>query len=398
MNRAPVDFDDLLRHCIHCGLCLNECPTYRMTGDEAESPRGRLMILRQLIDPQPGATWEPDRGPLDRCLGCRGCETVCPSGVQYGQLLEEGRSRLPDPTDRHLRLVRLFTRHVIPYRRRLAVMAFGGRLLAATGLPTRSLARLLSGLPRRAAHWPRPRGPRSGNVAVLAGCAQPVFTPGVLAATLRLIRAAGEQPFVPAGQGCCGALAAHAGDREQARQFGRAFIRAFEGSDSIVVPAAGCSAHLGELAGLFAGDPEWEGRARVVAERTSDLVVWLAGRADRLKFRPDPRRVVFQRPCHLRHAQGVDGAAESILARVEGLELLEAPRADLCCGSAGSWSMDYPEMAARRRKEKLDDLLAASPEIMLTANPGCELFLDAAGRGVEIRHLAEYLAALVVES
>ena len=398
MNGRPVDWDGMLRICIHCGLCLNECPTYRMTGDEAESPRGRLMILRQLIDALPGAEWAPDRGPIDRCLGCRGCETVCPSGVPYGMILEEGRDRLPAPTGRHLRLVRLFTRYVVPRRRFLAVLAMLGRAMISMRIASGSLARLLSTLPRRRAHWPRVRGPRLGTTAVLAGCAQPVFTPGVLPATLELIRATGGTPFVPHGQGCCGALAAHGGDRDRARELGRAMIEVFEGAESIVVPSAGCSAHLVRLQELFDGDPVWAPRAAALAGRTQDLVVWLDQHADLLEFRSDPRRVVFQRPCHLRHAQGVNGLAEAILGRIPGIELLETPRADLCCGSAGSWSMEWPEMAARRREEKLGDLLAPGPELILTANPGCELFPDSGDCGIPVRHLAEYLAGLVVKS
>lgn len=397
MNGRPVDWDGMLRTCIHCGLCLNECPTYRMTGDEVESPRGRLMILRQLIDPLPGATWKPERGPIDRCLGCRGCETVCPSGVPYGRILEEGRSRLGEPTERHPRLVRLFTRHVLPHRRLLAVLAMLGRATASLGIASGSLARLLSTLPRRRAHWPRIRGPRRGNTAVLAGCAQPVFTPGVLPATLTLIRAGGGTPFVPAGQGCCGALAAHAGDLDRARELGRRMIEVFEGAESIVVPSAGCSAHLGGLGELFEADPDWGPRARALAGRVQDLVLWMDDHTDSLEFRHDARRVVFQRSCHLRHAQGVNGVAEAMLVKIPGIELLETPRADLCCGSAGSWSMEWPEMAARRREEKLNDLLAPGPELILTANPGCELFLDSGDSGVPVRHLAEYLAELVVE-
>jgi glycolate oxidase iron-sulfur subunit len=395
MKNPGFEFDELLRTCIHCGLCLNDCPTYRLTGDEAHSPRGRIMVLRQILDPLPDNTWEPDRATIDMCLGCRGCETACPSGVPYGRLLEEGRALLPDPEERLARLVRLFTRYVIPRRRLLAVLAILGPWVSRLSMATGSLARLLSALPRRRASWPRIRGPREGNVAVLAGCAQPVFSPGVLPATLAIIRAAGESPFVPSDQGCCGALAAHAGDLDQARSLGRALIRRLESAESIVIPSAGCSAHLGRLGELFANDPEWGPRAGALASRCEDFVVWVHRNRERFRWRPDLRRVVFQRPCHLRHAQGTDGAAEQVLSGISGVELLETPRADLCCGSAGAWSLEYPELARRRRDEKMADLLAPGPEIILTGNPGCELFLDGGPEGVPVRHLAEYLAELL---
>ena len=398
MERSRVDFDELLRTCIHCGLCLNDCPTYRMTGDEAHSPRGRLMVLRQLIDPAPGSAWQPDREPVDLCLGCRGCETVCPSGVPYGQLLDEGRQRLPDPDDRYTRMVRLVVRHVLPRRRLLAISALLGRAVVAAGVPTGSFARLLGTMPGRHSTWPRVKGPRRGDVAVLAGCAQPVFSPRVLPATLRLIERAGARPYVPRHQSCCGALAAHAGDRDQAREFGRRMIQIFEGADEVVIPSAGCSAHLRNLAELFAGDADWEARAAHLARRCIDLVPWLHARRDRITFRGDDRRIVFQRACHLRHAQGIDGAAEAILEGISGVEVLQAPRADLCCGAAGAWSMEYPDMARQRRDEKMHDLRVPGPDLVLTANPGCELFLDAASGGIPVQHLAEYLASLLPES
>lgn len=398
MNGSRIDFDELLRTCIHCGLCLNECPTYRLTGDEAHSPRGRIMALRQLIEPQADERWDPGRESIDMCLGCRGCETACPSGVPYGRLLEEGRGRLPDPVERLPRLVRLFTRHVIPRRRLLAVMAMAGSLFSRWRVTTGSLARLLSALPRRRATWPRIRGPRTGEVAVLAGCAQPVFSPGVLPATLAIIRASGARPFVPHDQGCCGALAAHAGDLGQARSLGRDLIRALEAAEAVVIPSAGCSAHITRLDELFEDDAEWGPRARALADKAEDFVIWVYRNRKKIDWRGDRRRIVFQRPCHLRHAQGVNGVAEELLLGISGVELLDTPRPDLCCGSAGAWSLEYPELAQQRRREKMADLLGPGPELILTANPGCELFLDGGPEGVAVRHLAEYLAGLLPRS
>jgi glycolate oxidase iron-sulfur subunit len=172
-------------------------------------------------------------------------------------------------------------------------------------------------------------------------------------------------------------------------------IRTLEKAESIVIPSAGCSAHLSRLHELLAEDAEWCARARAVADRCEDFVVWMHRNRDRIEWRSDLRRVVFQRPCHLRHAQGINGAAEEVLCGINGVELLETTRPDLCCGSAGAWSLEFPELARERRGEKMADLLGPGPELILTANPGCELFLDGGPEGVPVRHLAEYLAELL---
>lgn len=395
----PLDWETLLRSCIHCGLCLNACPTYRITGDEAESPRGRLMLLHEVL--APGATpLDFERGSLDRCLGCLGCQTVCPSGVPYGHLLEHGRAVLGPAPGSRPQWVRWLVDEVLGHPRRLFFAARGGALLRRTGLDRllpQPLRGMLAGLPRRAARWPRrPSAAQHGDVAILSGCGQWAFTPDVLEATVQLVRAAGSTPFIPAAQRCCGALSQHQGTVEVARELARHAVDTFEGAAALIVPSAGCSAHLKHLDEVLADDPAYAARAAALAGRTVDLLEWLDQHREFLAFRPDTRRVAYHPPCHHLHAQGIDGLAERLLGRVRGLELVRHARRDLCCGSAGSWSLLFPELAQQRRTEKLDDLLAPGPDLVLTANPGCELFLDAGlaerDRPPRIEHLACYLA------
>lgn len=402
MRTASPDLDRLLRQCIHCGLCLNHCPTYRLSGDEADSPRGRLLLLSDLLGgEEPGAVEPVDRRPLDRCLGCLACEHVCPSGVEYGALLARGRARLGPRPSAGDRLLTWMVDAVLSRPAWLAVGSVLGQGMRAAGLHALlppSLASLVERLPRRRARWPRRpsfAGPR-GPVALLAGCAQRVYTPEVLQACSKLVRAVGEVPAVPAGQGCCGALSHHEGSTDRARDLARRTIDAFASAEVVVVPSAGCSAHMRAYGELLADDPVYAEAARSLAAKTVDFVVWLAERADSLALRPDPRRVVYHPPCHHLHAQRIDGPAQKLLDRVPELEHTEPPRRHLCCGSAGSFSLHEPAIAEARRREKVQDLLACHPDLVLTSNPGCELYLDAApelgGTGVEVQHLAVYLA------
>lgn len=395
----PIDWETLLRSCIHCGLCLNACPTYRITGDEAESPRGRLMLLHELLTPGE-VPFDFERAALDHCLGCLGCQTVCPSGVPYGHLLEHGRERLGPAPGSRPQWVRWLVDSLLTHPRRLFFAARGGEFVRRAGLH-RGLPPLfrdlLAGLPRRPARWPRrPADTEHGDVAILSGCGQWAFTPEVLEATVRLVRATGARPFVPASQRCCGALSHHQGTAEVARELARHAVDTFEGLEALIVPSAGCSAHLKNLGEVLSGDPAYAARAAALAARTVDLLEWLVREAGSLDFRPDPRRVAYHPPCHHTHAQGIDGLAEGLLARVPGLELLRFPRRELCCGSAGSWSLLFPDLAAERRREKVEDLCSVEPDLVLTANPGCELFLDAGlalrPGAPRIEHLACYLA------
>ncbi len=404
---ASPDFAALLRTCIHCGLCLSACPTYLATGDEAESPRGRLMLMADVLAAAevpaalggvPGRLH--DRRPLDRCMGCRNCETVCPSGVAYGHLLEQTRSRLGPPPRGRERLVAWMVDHVLAHPRRAWLMCALGQWMARGALRAAAppaLRELLAALPARAAVYPaRPSLPAHGDVALLAGCAQRVFTPEVLPATARLVQACGGVPYIPRGQVCCGALSQHVGSAGVARAFARRNVDAMSAAPLIVVPSAGCSAHMRAYGELLRDDPDYAERAATVGQRTVDLVEWLAQRVDRLPLSPSAARVVYHPPCHHTHAQRIVDAPLRLLRAVPQLTVVPLRDAERCCGSAGSYNASQPVLARAARAEKLDAIVEAAPEVLLSANPGCELFLlqglRERGLDLPVRHLAVFLA------
>lgn len=259
---------------------------------------------------------------------------------------------------------------------------------------------LLRALPSRPARLaPPPSLPPHGDVAILAGCAQRVFTPEVLEATVKLVRACGGTPFLPAGQGCCGALSHHVGSAEEARRLARSTIDAFGDAAAVVVPSAGCSAHMRAYGTLLAGDPAYAARAVRLAACTVDLVEWLDARRDRLSLRPSARRVVYHPPCHHTHAQRIVDAPMRLLHCVPQLTVAPLRDAERCCGSAGSYNLLQPELARAVRDEKLDALGHAAGDVVLTANPGCELFLlqgmRERGSPLPVQHLAVFLAELL---
>ncbi|HKI84730.1 MAG TPA: heterodisulfide reductase-related iron-sulfur binding cluster [Candidatus Krumholzibacteria bacterium] len=405
--------DELLRSCIHCGLCLGSCPTYIVSGDEADSPRGRLMVMAEVSTVEevysrahgesPLETSAPAREGLDRCLGCRNCETVCPSGVLYGELLENSRETLGPPSNLHARLAIQLVDRVMSRPSVLAPAAMMARVLRKLpllGNVAPPLGRLLASLPARApSRPPKVELPERGDVALLAGCAQQVFGPKVLPATAALVQAAGFQACLPRGQNCCGALSHHAGSVEHGKALARGLIDALCEQETIVVPSAGCSAHMREYGRIFADEPAYAEKARKVADATVDLVVWLDEKRESLHFQADSRRIAYHPPCHHTNAQGIVDEPLRLLQQVPELTVLQALDAQSCCGSAGAFSLLQPEMAGRVREQKLDSLKETGAELIVTANPGCELFLESGLRErrdrAEVVHLAVYLAGLL---
>ncbi|HEX9640945.1 MAG TPA: heterodisulfide reductase-related iron-sulfur binding cluster [Candidatus Krumholzibacteria bacterium] len=387
MNPRP-SIAEQLRSCIHCGLCLDACPTYRLLGDEAESPRGRLQLMQVLLEPEalPNLSLaEMDRTALDRCLGCRHCEAVCPSGVPYGELLESSRAALPALGGRQA-WAELLVRHVLTRPLRFALLAKLAYLL-------RSFARFLPAelgdlVPDRAPAWPRRAGARgeagpqvegTPEVYILAGCAQQVLQPEVARAVERLLQACGFRPRILGGVDCCGALDAHLGASEAAAKRTEAIAARARRGATILVPSAGCSSHLRHIDGVVDG------------------VVWLHRNADRLSFLPDLRRVLYHPPCHHTHAQGIGREALELLRRVPGLEVVQADEPERCCGSAGSYQLLQPELATRIRAEKMERIRAQEPDLLLSANPGCEIFLrrgfQQTGQELPTENLLVYLAS-----
>jgi len=396
--------------CVHCGLCLSSCPTYRATGRETSSPRGRVYLMRGLAEGRLG-----DLDVLEEeaflCLGCRACETACPSGVQYGEMLEQTRALLRGERigiGLAERLERLVLRHVVPHPRRLRALI---RLLA--GVQRTRLDRLASKLlPRRlreaqallpAIPPPRERrrlpsstsavGTSRGRVALFEGCVMPEFFGRVNEAARRVLARAGFEVVVPEGQGCCGALQAHSGDLECARGLARANARIFERDleeiDAIVVTSAGCSAAMREC-------ESWIGPAgRGIAGGVRDILDFLDEVGLGVELSPIAKRVCYDDPCHLLHAQGIGPGPRRLLESIPALELVAHRDSEACCGAAGIYNLMQPEMSSRVLAPKLESILEARPEIVTTANPGCAMQLAAglASRGwpVPVMHPIELL-------
>ncbi|HEY7623435.1 MAG TPA: heterodisulfide reductase-related iron-sulfur binding cluster [Candidatus Limnocylindria bacterium] len=391
-----------LERCIHCGLCLEACPTYRITFLETESPRGRLHLMGALADGRVDAReGEAATVHLDRCLACRACEAVCPSGVPYGRLIEETRAGLA-----RVRGIDPLTRALLWCASRpwaLGAVAAALSLLERTGarrLARRFLSARLRRLDELAPPFDRPRyrpvaaaGARSA-VALLEGCVMRVSYGDVHSATARVLARLGARVGDHPQQSCCGALHAHAGDKAAAIRLAKRNIAAFEGSAIVVVNAAGCSAHLRSYAHLLEGDPAWAERGRALAAKVRDVNEHLLALAGEESLGELAMRVTYQDPCHLAHAQGIRAEPRALLGKIRGLELVEMAGADVCCGSAGYYNLTQPEYADRLLAPKIDAILATAPDAVVTANPGCMLQLAA---GLRARGRADIPVLHVVE-
>jgi glycolate oxidase iron-sulfur subunit len=384
--------DDDLATCVHCGLCLNYCPTFRVTGLETESPRGRIYLMTQWK--RGGLPFTEDLAKhIDRCLGCLTCEAVCPSGVPYGRIIEHGRAELErlrrQPSKRTVSSAVM--RGLLPHPTRLR--AFGGmtRTAQATGLT--KVAPMGGQLPKLKGAWRPPAGnvapaigERKHRVAFLNGCVMPIMYPDSHRASVRLLQLAGCEVWFAPGQVCCGALFAHNGDLVEARRLRDANARAFgmEGFDYLVVNSAGCGSHL---KGFY---PNLGPRVRDLTEFLAEVGL------------PEPRkevrlRVTYQDACHLVHAQRIRNPPRQLINSVPGVELVEMHHPDICCGSAGIYNVLEPGLSSRILEEKMDDLLGTGADMVVTANPGCQMQLEAGLRrrrsSVPVRHLAELVAA-----
>jgi len=374
--------------CVHCGFCLQSCPTYLTLQDENDSPRGRIMLMRELVEGRLAVDDPTVHTHIDRCLGCRACETACPSGVPYGQLLEATRATLnrsrPVPPVARL-ILAVFARP------RLLALALGAsRLLRATRLPS-LLSRLLGGrlgfglamlasttpaVPRRA-YAARGAGGR-GSVAVLTGCVMEGLFSDTNRATERVLV---ENDYALAdapGQRCCGALHAHAGDLETARALARANVEAFErsGADFVAVNAAGCGAIMKEYGHLLHDDPAWHARAAAVAVRVRDVSELLAAAGPK-PGAPLPLTVTYDAPCHLLHAQRVVSPPLAVLAAIPGLQVAPLTDADQCCGSAGIYNLIEPDVSNAVLAPKLANIRATAAPLVATGNPGCMMQIGA---------------------
>lgn len=383
--------------CVHCGFCLPACPTYHETHDETASPRGRIVLMKEVLEGT--LTWDDAQPHLDQCLGCLACEPACPSGVSYRDLISPYRA-LAAPQVRlgfTARVRRALAAFTVPYPRRLRLALRAARLtkplhrwIPAAFRPLLDLAP--AALPRRQtlqALYPA-RGKRRARVALLAGCAQQVLDPDINAATIEVLTRNGVEVSVPRAQGCCGGLAWHTGDRATAQHLARANLAAFPTDlDAVLTNAAGCGSALHEYSMILAGTPH-EAAARQLAALTIDVSVFLT----RLGLREPPtgfqptRRIAMQDACHLANAQGVRAEPRQLLAQIPGLELIEPADGHICCGSAGTYNIDQPAMAARLGRQKAEAMLATGADQVASGNIGCQ---------TQIRHhLARLNAALPV--
>lgn len=413
---------DLVDDCVHCGFCLPACPTYLLWGEEADSPRGRIYLMRAGLEGR--AAWtESYQRHFDTCLGCMACLTACPSGVQYDRLIEATRPQV----ERHVRRSiadRIFRRAIFalfPHPSRLRALAWPLWLYQASGLRAlahasgvlkllpdrlRAMERVLpsmsvAALRRRAPTRVAAQGPARRRVGLLLGCVQRVFFDHVNDATARVLAAEGCDVEIPADQGCCGALMLHAGRDDEAAAAARRLIDAFERAnvDQIVINAAGCGSAMKGYGDLLRDDPAYADRARAFASKCVDVSELLAALEPQAIRHPLPIRVAYHGACHLHHAQGVSQPPRDVLRSIPGLELREIDEADVCCGSAGIYNLLEPDTAAQLRDRKVRHLLETDADVVVSGNPGCLMQiasgLEAAGRSMPAVHLVELLDASI---
>ncbi len=420
LSQAVKEQEEGLLACVHCGFCLPACPTYRRLGDEADSPRGRLYLMQAVVEGRMNPAADAFHTHIERCLGCRACEPVCPSGVAYGHLLElarrVGREVRSPPLIARLALRVLGT----PWLARPALLA--ARLLRALKLaavvarlgprsgppgPLRlGMAMLAASAPSRLPGRSRPRRapeppphPQPDTrptVGVLLGCVQAGLFSRVNRATVRVLEANGYTVTAVPGQGCCGALHAHAGDLEAARRMARNNVDAFDaaGIDFLAMNASGCGAAVAEYGTLLAGDPAYAARAAKIAARSRDISQLLADQGP-APGAPVHLSATLDAPCHLLHAQGVDGPPSAVLAKVPGLQVLPLPNAAECCGGAGLYGITQRELGSRIGGDKVKSVLATGADAVVTGNPGCMMQIGAglrlAGRPLAVLHPVELL-------
>jgi glycolate oxidase iron-sulfur subunit len=368
--------------CVHCGFCLQACPTYLALDDENDSPRGRLVLMRALLEGDIPTSDPAAREHLDRCLGCRGCESACPSGVPYGALLEATRATLASTGPRRALIPRVilfvFAREWLLRPALLASRIFRStripELLARVPGPVGAAMAMLASsgdTPARRPYTMRGDGSR-GRAALLTGCVMDGLFAQTNLATERTLAANDWEMVSAPGQRCCGALHAHAGDVDTARTLAKRNIEAFErtSAETIVVNAAGCGAMMKEYPHLFAGDSEWQLRAARVAERVRDVTEMLAEAGPR-RVGVLAERITYDAPCHLMHAQRVLHPPIVVLAAIEGLTLVPLTDLDQCCGGAGLYSLSQPEIAAKVLDAKIRNIDETGARWVATGNPGC---------------------------
>jgi len=367
--------DEILRSCVHCGFCTATCPTYQLLGDELDSPRGRIYLIKQMLEGDTAT--EKTRSHLDRCLTCRACETTCPSGVQYGKLVDIGREVVEQQVPRSWRerSKRYLLRQVIPQPKRFALLLKLG-LLAKPLLP----ANLQKKIPRPQPKTAWPQHTQTRRMLVLSGCAQQVVTAQTNLAAARILNRLGIELLQEPGVQCCGAVSQHLSATDEARRTIRHNIDRWwpyieQGIEAIVVTASGCGVMVKDYAHLMADDADYADKAKKVSELARDISEILAAENLSTLLKPHSgQRIAFHSPCTLQHGLQLNGVVENILQQA-GFELTPVVDSHLCCGSAGTYSILQPELSSQLLHNKLDNLQRPQPELIATANIGCQMHL-----------------------
>ena len=413
---------ELVNECVHCGFCLPTCPTYALWGEEMDSPRGRIYLMKLGLEGQ--VPIDPTFvAHMDNCLGCMACMTACPSGVKYDKLIEATRAQIERNYQRPVLdgILRRMIFDILPRPERLRLLLGPMRLYQRSGLQSlmrRSGALKLlpasfrvvealmpssppttngAALPERV----QAQGERRRRVGLLLGCVQRVFFPEVNAATVRVLAAEGCEVVIPQDQCCCGALMIHAGEENETLDYARRSIDAFERAqvDTVVINAAGCGSNMKDYGYLLRDDPKYAERARAFSAKCRDISEILAELEPRAPRHPVPLKVAYHDSCHLQHAQAVRIQPRAVLGKIPGLQLLETAEAALCCGSAGIYNLVNPGPAKELGDRKVHNVLATAPDIVASGNPGCLLQLRSrirlAGSQVPVVHTVELVDASI---
>jgi glycolate oxidase iron-sulfur subunit len=410
-NANVAEAEQIIRRCVHCGFCLATCPTYLELGNELDSPRGRIYLIKDMLENDKPASDEVALH-IDRCLSCLACVTTCPSGVDYMHLVDQARVRIEKTYRRPLadRMLRLALARTLPYRGRFrAAVRLAqflrpfGRLLRGRGMTARRLAAMLglapAALPPKGGIRPgmsiTPEGERKGRVALLTGCAQSVLDPGINLAAVRLLSRFGVEVVFPEGEECCGAIVHHMGREKQARKLARATIDAWmdeiegEGLDAILTTTSGCGTTIKDYAHMFRADRVYAERAALVAALALDVTEYLA----RLDLPPGERSsdlvVAYHSACSLQHGQRIDSLPKLLLAKA-GFEVRDVPEGHICCGSAGTYNLLQPDIARQLRDRKVRNIETAAPDVIATGNIGC-ITQIASATIIPVMHTVELL-------
>lgn len=394
---------DAIQSCVHCGFCLAACPTYKLLGQEMDSPRGRIVLMKGVLEGE--ITAEDAQPHIDRCLGCVGCVPACPSGVPYGALLMSYRAQVEGERKRPFldTLTRTLIAETLPYPIRFRRAIQTGKLarVIQSGLPEQ-ISAMISLLPDSVPNSePLPtiypaKGKRRARVALLTGCVQQVLAPEINWATLRVLAANGVETIIPADQGCCGSILMHIGEDNRAQKLARHNLNTFpQDVDAIITNAAGCGSGMKEYGLLFAEDA-LKVQASTFAKQVQDVTTFLDGLGLRPPAAlPQPLRIAYHDACHLRHAQGVMAAPRRLLRTIPNIELVELGDDGLCCGSAGTYNLEQPELAHALGQQKTQVILTTGADAVATGNIGCltqiQTHLTALGRELPLYHTVQIL-------